>query len=210
MSVGKIVDVGMKFEKWEVIEKLNSRDKNGLSLVLCRCECGTIRVVACTRLTQGHTNSCGCQSIKRTIETKTIHGCSYEKTYDTWQNMMRRCYKSNNSAYKNYGERGIVVCEEWKNVKNFISWCNENPRPEGFTLDRINNKEGYSPSNCKWSSHKEQSCNRRSNFLITYNGTTKTLSQWSEFLEISEWMTKKHFKEMGINKNEFDCMRNWK
>ncbi len=101
--------------------------------------------------------------------------------YNTYQQMLGRCYNANNRAYKNYGARGITVCDEWKNdILNFIKWAENSNRENGLTLDRINNNKNYCPENCKWSTSKEQNNNRRDNHLILAFGETKNIKQWSE------------------------------
>ncbi len=87
------------------------------------------------------------------------HGMHNHCLYKTWFNMISRCTNKNDNAYKNYGGRGISVCERWMDIKNFIEDMGE--RPAGFSIDRIENDLGYSPENCKWSSDKEQARNRR-------------------------------------------------
>lgn len=105
----------------------------------------------------GGTRSCGCQ---RTNEHAKIHGLRAHRCYSIWNAMMQRCFKPKNKAYKDYGGRGITVCEEWLNPKNFLAWCDET-YIEGHTLDRINNDVGYNPDNCRWVSMKIQAHNRR-------------------------------------------------
>lgn len=103
------------------------------------------------------------------------------KHYTRWLKMKDRCYNPNSNAYKNYGERGITVCDEWrKNYLNFLNWTYISGYKDGLTLDRIDNNKGYSPENCKWSTRKEQQNNRRANRKITINGVTKNLFEWVE------------------------------
>lgn len=88
---------------------------------------------------------------------------------------MGRCYNPNNKAYKNYGGRGITVCERWHTSVNFVADISD--RPDGYLLDRIDNDKGYSPDNCKWSTRKEQNSNRRSCIYVEINGSTVTLKE---------------------------------
>ena len=101
-----------------------------------------------------NTRSCGCQKGGNT------HGLSHNQFYQTWKNMIRRCTNPNNRDYKNYGARGITVCEEWLNITNFITWC-ESTYIKGMTMDRINNDKGYSPENCRWADKVTQNTNQR-------------------------------------------------
>jgi hypothetical protein len=104
--------------------------------------------------------------------------------YDTWRGMIRRCSDIKNKEYKNYGGRGIRVCERWAN--NFYDFVNDVwPKPVGdLTLDRINNNGNYEPGNLRWSTIKVQSRNRRGNKFIENNGETKTIAEWAEIYNI--------------------------
>lgn len=99
-------------------------------------------------------------------------------TYARWQSMVGRCSCPTASGYKNYGGRGITVCERWRVFGNFLADMGE--APDGMELERINNDEGYSPSNCRWATPSEQSRNRRSNRIISAFGKSQTLIAWSE------------------------------
>lgn len=102
--------------------------------------------------------------------------------------MKRRCYEENNKDYFRYGGRGIIVCFEWMDKNNgfmnFYNWAMQNGYDDTLTLDRIDVNGNYEPSNCKWSTIKEQNTNTRVNRFITYRGETKTLSQWAEEYEM--------------------------
>lgn len=128
-----------------------------------------------------------------------------------YQSMVNRCCNPNCKAYKNYGGRGITVCEEWLNnsvivVNNvhgskgwfaFKDWALSHNYSEGLTIDRIDNNGGYCPSNCQWVSRKIQGNNKRNNRLITYNGRTQTFSQWCEELEINPKTMKSRLDQSG-------------
>ena len=106
----------------------------------------------------GQTKSCGCLKAK----SKITHGLTYNKFYKTWKGMLQRCTNLEHRSYKNYGARGITVCEEWQDVTNFVAWAESTyPNIEGYTLDRINNELGYSPENCTWSDKTTQAINQR-------------------------------------------------
>ena len=99
--------------------------------------------------------------------------------------MRNRCNNQNDGSYKSYGGRGISVCDEWSNYLSFKEWALTNGYEETLSIDRINNNGNYDPSNCKWSTVKEQNRNKRKNHLIEYNGEIKTLVEWSEQLGIA-------------------------
>jgi|ERR1035437_10001388 hypothetical protein len=113
----------------------------------------------------------------------TTHGLSRTLTYNTWARMRTRCAHKEHKQYKDYGGRGIKVCARWSRYENFLSDMGE--QPKGLTLERKNNNQGYSKSNCVWDTPKAQARNRRSNKLITHNGETMCMSAWAERLGIS-------------------------
>jgi hypothetical protein len=113
---------------------------------------------------------------------RRTHGLSHTRLDNIYKAMISRCYKPNNRRYKNYGGRGIKVCDEWKNDKtSFFKWALANGYSDTLTIDRINNNGNYEPANCRWATTKEQQNNRSNNHLITHNGETKTIAQWAEF-----------------------------
>lgn len=121
------------------------------------------------------------------------HGLSHTKSYLTWSFMMRRCYKKTDSAFKDYGGRGIKVCERWHNFIYFYEDMGE--RKKGKTLERINNNAGYSPNNCKWVSRGEQSRNRRSNIKYTINGKTMIQKEWAKKYKINYWTLRRRLED---------------
>lgn len=107
------------------------------------------------------------------------HGLSKTGAYQAWYQMLQRCYNKNRVSYKNYGGRGIWVCYRWK--KSFMRFYEDmGNRPEGMSLDRIDNDASYRLSNCKWSTRKEQVQNTRRSVLITYQDRTVCLGIWAE------------------------------
>lgn len=109
---------------------------------------------------------------------KVTHGMRGTAIYGIWSGMRTRCLSSNSSAFKNYGGRGIAICERWNDFANF--YADMGDPPEGMTLERKNNDGPYSPDNCEWATRGEQAKNRRKKRLITADGVTKPLWQWAE------------------------------
>ena len=108
------------------------------------------------------------------------------KLTSVYYNMLKRCHDPKNKGYKDYGARGITVCDEWRNdCCIFYKWARDNGYKEGLTIDRIDNNKGYSPDNCRWTTWKVQTVNRRNTRWILFNGEKKTLKEWSEALNIS-------------------------
>lgn len=106
---------------------------------------------------------------------------SNERTYKIYSKMKERCYNKNSSGYKNYGGRGIKICEEWlNNYLAFKNWSIANGYRDDLTIDRIDVNGDYEPNNCRWATYKQQANNKRVNHYITYNNITHTLQEWSE------------------------------
>lgn len=120
------------------------------------------------------------------------HGLRHDPLYGVWANMKNRCYNKNDPHYERWGGRGITVCKEWKNnFKSFYDWAVANGYRKGLTLDRIDNNGNYEPSNCRWSTIKEQNRNKRNVKFIEYNGKSQLLEEWANELCINPktlWM----------------------
>lgn len=123
------------------------------------------------------------------------HGMSHSRLHNIWSNMKTRCFTKSYYLYELYGGRGITVCEEWKNdFLSFYTWSMSHGYSENLTLDRIDNNGNYSPENCRWTTMKEQASNRRSNHLLTLNGETKTISEWSKVVGIERRTIQRRLK----------------
>lgn len=169
--------LNQKFGRLTVIEKLGS-DKHQEQLWKCRCDCGQEVIVNTISLTSGNTKSCGCYKTELIQKLNYKHGQSHTRLYYVWQAMIRRCYKENEQSYKNYGARGIKVCNKWKkDYKEFYNWAMQNGYKEGLSIERINNNRNYEPNNCKWATSKEQSYNTRRNQYIEYNSEKITITE---------------------------------
>lgn len=146
----------------------------------CRCDCGNEKIQSYGSLTVSKVQSCGCL----TKEKITKHGQYKTKIYFVWHSMIRRCKNSTDQAYQDYGQRGIIVSNEWL---DFMAFKNDmGPRPPGASLDRIDVNGNYCKENCRWATALQQANNRRNNIRIQYNGEIKTISEWARSTGISK------------------------
>lgn len=151
----------------------------------CKCDCGNILHDAKpSAVRSGNTRSCGClqreQFIKNCPEKRRKHGMSETRLYSVWSQMKGRCECKTNEAYKNYGGRGIEVCDEWHDFQNFYEWATTNGYAKWLTLERKDVNRGYEPENCCWISKKEQAKNKRNNRYVEVDGKTLTLKEACE------------------------------
>ena len=113
------------------------------------------------------------------------HGMRYTRLYNIWRSMNQRCYNEKSVNFGRYGARGITVCDEWKeDFQSFHEWAMANGYSEELTIDRIDVNGNYEPSNCRWSTYKEQANNKRNSRIIECNGVSHTLGEWSEITGI--------------------------
>lgn len=165
---GKAKDItGQRFERLVVNDRAEN-SKSGRARWNCVCDCGSKCVVDGSDLRRGYTRSCGClnreASAARGSERFTKHGLMNHYLYNTWRGINQRISQPNHKHFKDYGGRGIQLCDTWKNdPEAFITWILENlgERPKGMSLDRINNDGDYEPGNLRWATASEQNANRR-------------------------------------------------
>lgn len=176
---------GQRFERLVAIRFVETRSEK--SYWLWRCDCGIEKVIYNQSVKLGRSRSCGCLCRERTSAAKTIHGAwrngKETGAHLSWRNMIDRCYRPKNPRFDIYGGRGIEVCPAWHDFRAFLKDMGE--RPLGLTLERLNTNNDYSPSNCKWSTQKDQQNNRCNNHRLIIDGVSKTVAQWAEVSPIS-------------------------
>lgn len=146
--------------------------------ILCRCSCGEVKEFPYANLISGNTKSCGCYRRQRTAEKNTTHGLHSVPEYSIWKQMRQRCSNPNNDRFQDYGGRGVTVCERWHSFENFLLDMGSRPSVE-HSIERRENESGYCPENCYWGTRIEQGNNKRNNHLVTFDGKTLTLAEWS-------------------------------
>lgn len=177
------IAVGDRYGRWVVQEVI---DRTVLGRSLCKCDCGTVRTVMNRNLLNGRSTSCGCIAAEKAKQRKypKKHGMTKTRLYHVWVNIKDRCRNKNCEAYKNYGSRGISICEEWLDFSTFHAWAMENgydPKAKRgqCTIDRIDTNKGYYPENCRWVDLYEQQNNKRNNRRFSYAGELKTIPELS-------------------------------
>lgn len=167
--------IGSVFSLLTIVEHTGEIDK-----MRCACSCGNAKIARLSHLRSGSVKSCGC--LLKTMP-KTVHGTYLESRrpeYKIWASMLERCQKPTHHAYARYGGRGIAVCDRWASEGGYTRFLDDmGRRPDGLSLDRIDNDSGYSPENCRWATRKTQGLNRSTNVMLTHNGKTMPVSEWS-------------------------------
>ena len=176
----QIIDhTGQKFGRLTVVRRCGT-NAHREAVWECICICGNTHYVPGSSLRTGKSTSCGCYKSDWTVNKFTTHGLSKHPLHAIWDGMKTRCYDANRLKFKDYGSRGITVCDEWRNdFKAFYDWSIANGWVEGLSIDRIDNDGNYEPSNCRWADNSVQANNSRHCHYITYNGETLTISQWA-------------------------------
>lgn len=148
--------------------------------VTAMCKCGNLGKYRLAKLKNSHTRSCGCLHKEFAFKKCSIHGMHKTRLNSIWNGMLDRCRRKNNSAYKHYGARGITVCKEWASgFINFYTWAMANGYKDDLSIERVDVNGNYDPSNCRWATKEEQALNKTTSHFITYNGVTKTVTEWA-------------------------------
>ena len=177
--------IGNRYERLEIIDQ-NYGKRGGITVKL-RCDCGNIITMPYYAFLAKRSKSCGCLNLEKIRQRNTSHNQTNSSTYKSWAAMKWRCSSKNKVNRKNYFDRGIGVCQEWLGSHGYINFVSDmGDRPNGMTLDRIDNNLGYNKSNCRWATRIEQNSNTRQNVYLTFEGVTDTVAGWSRRIDIPE------------------------
>jgi hypothetical protein len=173
--------VGMQFGLWTVVE-FSHRGTDRHSWWICRCDCGSEKAVSGHNLKGGQSKSCGCDHTNL-----RKHGYAGTQIHNVWKSMIERCTSKKGKSWASYGGRGITVCERWTGKDGFINFLADmGDRPDGASIDRIDNDGPYSPGNCRWATWTQQSRNKRSNRRLEFYGVSKTVVEWCDISQINK------------------------
>lgn len=185
------------------------------SKALYRCVCGREKEIEIRNVKSGHTKSCGCiheaalykwNQIQKQISTLNNDGVSIRHPlYSCWKSMLDRCYNTRNKQYKNWGLRGVTVCEEWRNsFRSYYDWCIGNGWVKGLQIDKDLKAANaiefgliYSPKTCSIVTNKENSNERQNVVKIEYLGQVKTITQWAEYYNLPKGSFHRRIRSMG-------------
>lgn len=203
--------MGSKFGRLTVID-LASRPVKAKELYwLCRCDCGKTHASRGTHLRNGNVTSCGCLAREATSARMTgkpalnkTHGEKGSPEHTCWSSMNTRCSNTAGKSYPRYGGRGISVCARWSGKDGYINFLNDmGRRPSSLhSIERINNDEGYSPTNCKWATRVEQATNRRTTKFITINGETFSMGEWERVRGLPKATVHQRINKLGWNETD--------
>lgn len=185
--------IGEKHGRLTIIDRVASQKR---PKYLCKCECGKLTEAEYGDLTKkyGATKSCGCfrRDRMKKYEYRNV------RLYRIYSNMKARVHNPNNTEYKNYGKRGITICDEWaQSFETFQNWALSNGYRDDLSIDRIDVNGNYEPSNCRWATPKEQSNNTTRTIYLEYKGVTKPLDVWSKELGIKRLTLYSRIKDYG-------------
>lgn len=179
----------------------HTKTHDGKTLWTCKCKCGNITRVIARDLKNGNTQSCGCLKLK-TSNGKYNYKNS-KRLYTIYYGIKARCYKTSSPKYKDYGARGIIMCNEWLNsFDSFCEWSLSNGYADNLSIDRIDNNGNYEPSNCRWATNTTQCTNTRATRFFTHNGKTQPMSHWAKELNMNPSSLRRKLINKGMTLEE--------
>jgi len=175
--------IGKKYGRLTVIRKAPKGTKDRVALV-CDCECGNQKIIRVGDIRSRKTKSCGCLRIEVTSKRFTKQGDTSKRLYSIWAGMKGRCSNKNIEEYKNYGGRGISVCEEWEDYPTFKSWAISSGYKSYLTIERVDVNGNYTSENCTWILSSLQNRNCRNTTRYTIGEENKPLVEWCEIFNV--------------------------
>ena len=167
MRTAKVpLNVGDRAGRITIIGPIKMIGKRSFSMA--RCDCGKEWLVERSAIRYGRTKSCGCLGAEKRRHSRLSHGMSRTSEYAAWCTLIQRCTSKAGRAASYYANRGISVCERWHKFENFLA--DMGSRPEGMSIERIDNDGNYEPANCRWANQKEQMRNMRRNGTVILDG----------------------------------------
>lgn len=207
---------GKRFGRLTVVS-FSHKSECGKNYWVCHCDCGKEIITNSSNLITNQSKSCGCLRKKTSSLLHKKHGQSETRLYNVWRAIRSRCLLPNTKSYNRYGGRGIKICKEWyKNFEPFFIWSLKNGYKKGLTIDRIDNNGDYCPENCRWTTVKEQSKNRRNSVFYILNGVKTNLSDLLASTNFPESTYHKRIKSgkvkiseifKGVDFNKFNIER---
>lgn len=184
--MAQIIKIG---DKYNLLTVRDIQNINGRTVYVCQCDCGRRKdVIGQYKLLTGAIKSCGCLKSTRCAERNRAGRKFSEFEYrirEIWRQMHQRCENPYHISYKYYGGKSVKVCEEWRDYQKFVDWSLKNGYRDTLSLDRVDSTRGYSPNNCRWVSYDVQNNNSSHCHYLTFNGQTKSMSEWSKETGIS-------------------------
>ena len=195
--------LGQVFGRLKVVE-FAGKNKHNHATWLCVCDCGQQRIVESGNLRSGNQVSCGCQSLQNRVLATTKHGLSGHPLHRIWRKIIERCYNPNCKSFPNYGGKGVVMSDEWRdNFQSFYDWAIANGWRKGLEIDKDIKGNGllYSAETCSIVTRKENINNTTRNVYITIDGVRKTAAQWSEIVKIPPAIICRRIRQGWEHKN---------
>lgn len=172
---------------------------------LCKCDCGNEHIVASSKLIQGKSRSCGCLAKEIHISQLEKHGLTTNgksRIFTIWCGVKDRCYNPKNVNYKNYGGRGISLCESWLSYENFHRWAVNNGYADELTIDRKDMNGNYTPENCQWIPMSENRLKQRRFTILTVLGASLPLGTFARKIGVSRYLLRKYYNINGKENTE--------
>lgn len=195
--MNKLSLIGKRFNRLLVISEAPVRKQK--SFWNCACDCGNELVICGSGLMNGQTQSCGCLQKERASAATFKHKATKTTEYYSWVNMKTRCYNRKCEDYKDYGGRGIAVCDKWRN--DFVAFLEDMGKKPSkrHSIDRINTDGNYEPNNCRWGTDEVQSRNKRSNRWFEHNGIKMILDDWADYFGCHQGNLSNSIKTRGFD-----------